>query len=404
MLRHLVRLVWNRKRANSLVILEIFATFLVLAAVLTAAFQAWNSYGGPLGFSIQDVWSVGISRHDMSLTWDARFLEESKAEDQATFGRLVTELEGLDAVQAVAAVSVRPYSVNTMSTVWRFEGRDIESEFGWGSDRLAEVMGLEVVAGRWFEPADSALGWEPVVINPQLARTLFGPADPLGRRIEDAAEKRDRRVVGVVKAFRHHGEFSNAGPFLFERVSGDGNSDQVPEFLVLRMAPGISAAFEETLARRLEAIAPRWTFSVSRLETARSAYFRGVLAPALLVGAVAGFLLIMVLLGLSGVMWQNVVRRTRELGLRRALGAGAGDIQRQIVTEVMILAALGAGAGAAVVLQVPLIGPWPNLAPKTVFAGVACAGVLMLVFAAACGLYPGWLATRVRPADALHFE
>lgn len=404
MLRHLFRLVWNRKRSNGLVIAEIFTTYLVLFAVLTGVFHAWISYSGELGFSIQDVWSVAIKRHDMALALDLQIDQVSQEEDRATLQRLVQELESLNPVQAVAGSSSRPYSSTITSTVLRFQGRDIETEYWEGSDRLAEVLNLKMVAGRWFEPSDAALGWKPVVINLELSRLLFGDADPLGRRIEDESDRADRRVVGVIKAFRHSGEFSTPGPLMFSRASWDAKSEGFPGSLELRMRPETPAEFEETVAKRLEIIAPRWTFTVSRLENYRAAYYREKLIPAVLMGLVIGFLLIMVILGLTGVMWQNVIRRTREIGLRRALGAGARNIHRQIVAEVMILAAFAIAGGVVVALQVPLIGPFTYLAPKTVLAGVFCAGVLMLVFAAACGLYPGWLATRVRPADALHFE
>ena len=107
-------------------------------------------------------------------------------------------------------------------------------------------------------------------------------------------------------------------------------------------------------------------------------------------------------LGLTGVMWQNVTRRTREMGLRRAAGAARSSIHRQIVGEVIITAGFGVALGVLLALQLPLLVP--NARFGVVLAAVAVSAVFMLVLAAGCGLYPGWTATRIHPAEALHYE
>ena len=151
-------------------------------------------------------------------------------------------------------------------------------------------------------------------------------------------------------------------------------------------------------------MAPGWTFSVTHLESARRVKLQQRLVPLAIFGTVGGFLLVMVVLGLTGVMWQNVIKRTREIGLRRAAGATRRAVHRQIVGEVMIIAAFGVALGAFAALQVPFVGPFTFLPVGTAVAGVAGASLSILGLAALCGLYPGWSATRIRPAEALHYE
>jgi putative ABC transport system permease protein len=128
------------------------------------------------------------------------------------------------------------------------------------------------------------------------------------------------------------------------------------------------------------------------------------LLPMLLGAVVGAFLLLMVILGLTGVMWQNVTRRTKEIGVRRAMGATRSDVHRQVVAEVMITAAFGLALGVAIVIQIPLLGISPGTTFGPVLAATAIAISFMIILAGGCGLYPGWTATRVPPAQALHYE
>jgi putative ABC transport system permease protein len=123
------------------------------------------------------------------------------------------------------------------------------------------------------------------------------------------------------------------------------------------------------------------------------------------VGAViAGFLLLMVSLGLIGVLWQNVTRRTREIGLRRALGAAGGDVQVQILTELLIATLAGVVLGAVVVVQVPLLNLFASVSAGVYAMALLVSAAAIGLITLAAGFYPSWLATRVQPADALREE
>ena len=94
-----------------------------------------------------------------------------------------------------------------------------------------------------------------------------------------------------------------------------------PERSLVRVRPGTPAEFEEQLAKRLQAVAPDWSFEVQPLAQLRAYVVPLRLTPLIVGGIVAVFLLLMVGLGLIGVLWQNLLQRTREIGLRRAAGA-----------------------------------------------------------------------------------
>ena len=130
-----------------------------------------------------------------------------------------------------------------------------------------------------------------------------------------------------------------------------------------------------------------------------------MLAPLMVLSVIAAFLLLMVAFGLFGVLWQNTTQRIPEIGLRRALGASAGGIYRQIIAEQLLLSSVAMLAGLALLVQLPLTGALGESLGWPVFAGAA--GVSMAVvylLSLLCSVYPGWRASRMTPTEALHYE
>lgn len=402
MIRHLVKLVWNRKRANALLILEVFFSFLVVLAVTTTGLHLAQAAGRPLGYDWHDVWSVAIDTGQQGGGWGL----EDRME---TYRRLLQEARGFDAVVAAAGTSVPPYALGTDTARVRPQGAPMEasvrSQVTRTTDGLLKTLDLELVRGRWFEASDSALAWEPVVIDRDLARAVFGADDPLGRSVLGFfGGEPEHRVVGVVRDFRKGGELAPAEPYLFRRIDLDDPEALAGRFLLVRVRPGTPMAFEEELVDRLQAVAPELTIEVRTLAEARRTTLRLRLIPLAAGALVAAFLLLMVALGLVGVLWQNVVQRTRELGLRRAAGAARGHIHLQISMELLLVTTLGLALGTVLAVQLPILDLTPSLAPRTLVAGVALAAALLYALALAAAAYPAWLAGRVQPAEALRWE
>jgi putative ABC transport system permease protein len=400
--RHLLKLVWNRKRANALLIVEIFFSFLVVLAVTTVGLHFLAAWQRPLGYEWRDVWSIAI---DTGSTTGAAGL----AERMETYGQLVREASGLGPVVAAAGTSAPPYVFGTDTGGVRATGAKVDAGLTAAVNRVTdgfrETLGLELTAGRWFEAADSALDWWPVVVNDDLARSLFGDEAPLGRVVEGFYPgTAQHRIVGVVGDFRKNGELAASGPYLFRRIDLDDPGALPASYLVVRVRPGTPQAFEEELVERLQGVAPDWSFEVRSLAESRHAGLRLRLVPLAAGGLVAAFLLLMVALGLVGVLWQNVVQRTRELGLRRAAGAARRDVHRQISMELLILTTLGLALGTLLAIQLPILDLVPSLEAATFTAAIAVAAGLLYILALAAAAYPSWLAGRVQPAEALRWE
>ncbi|HEV7427925.1 MAG TPA: ABC transporter permease [Thermoanaerobaculia bacterium] len=402
MIRHLLKLVWRRKRANALLIVEIFFSFLVFFAVVTFGTSAIMRYSKPLHFEWHDVLVLNVDLPS------ARGLLPKKAPgdnaDIASLDRLMREIAAMPQVVAIGGSHTPPYSFSTMEGSRKVDGKKVRVTFDNVTDGYAKAMKIPIVRGRWFKPEDDALGFLPVVIDADLAKALFGDKNPLGQRFEEEGD-REMRVVGVTAPFRKNGEFTGDNiNMVFERVSLLQKDATAPTEIIIRVRPGTPASFEEAISRRAHEIFPNYEQRVRRMEAMRTVAMRLYLIPVAAGSVIAAFLIGMVALGLSGVLWQNVTRRTREIGLRRALGATGSEVNRQILLEVALLATLALIVGVIVVAQLPILGIFELVSPASFSIGLAGALATIYGLTLLCGLYPSWLAGRVQPAQALHYE
>jgi len=407
MIKHLLKMVWNRKRTNFFIILEIFISFLVLFAVIMSGVYYTDNYRQPLGFNYEQIWDVNIHQQGNNTRAD-------KSGPLVSAKQVFLAVQEFDEVAGLAGIGHAPYGGSRSTGAVTVNGREILYGFNRATDSFKDVLGLEVRRGRWFSPEDDAANYRPVVINQKFSREVFGDEDPLGkllgdsppapRRAPEGPREREMRVIGVISDFRQHGEFAAPENFLFERQSVNLPQDRPPAELLIKVRPGTTAAFEEKLGRRLQTLAQDWSFEIEPLSNMRESSFKAHLAPLLAAGLVAGFLIIMVALGLTGVLWQNVTQRTQEIGLRRAAGATTQKIHTQILGELLVIASFGLLTGVLVIVQFPLLDLIGFISSKVYLYSLLLSLALIYLLTMICGLYPSRLATKVQPAEALHYE
>jgi putative ABC transport system permease protein len=413
MTRHLLALVWNRKRRNGLLALEIFLSFLVLFGVTFLTLQYYWHWRQPIGFEVEPVWGIELRYpYTGPLRPDANGGETAEARRRAreTLDRVRAALDDLPGIEASAASwPSMLYVGGGWSSVIGDPG--VFTAVHVVSDEFLDVLGLRLVAGRWFSREDDGGATQAAVLNVRLAGQLFGDSDPLGRELPPVGGPgaRPLRVVGVIEDFRHEGELEPPRNVTILRLHDGDTPAVLPNALMARVAPGTSARFEETILEALQPVAPDWSFGVQPATSRRENAFRKTAAPLIVVAVLAAFLLLMVALGLSGVLWQSVTMRIQEFGLRRAKGATARAIQRQVVVELLLLTTLAVGVAVALVAQIPALPlgetEFGALPPAPVWmASIAVSAGVIYLLTLLCAWYPSRLATRILPADALHYE
>lgn len=407
MIRHSVKLLWRRKGPNALLILEIAVSFLVVFAVCLGALTAWANARHPIGFDRENLWAVAIS---VGGTEPGRVSVKSSTGpggelvDGDVSRRLLRETQALPEVASAALIENAPYEMSESESRMTIAGKVVSTETLIASDELAETLDLDLVEGRFFERSDEAAHWVPRVVNARLARELFGDESAVGRSLGEGDDGREQRIVGVVRNLRRKGELARPGNLLLIRQPGDEARTLPLRNLLVRVEPGVPRAWERELVERLEGLAIGVSVRVRSVEELRAIRHQFTLVPLLVGSGLATFMLLMVVLGLLGVLWQDVTRRRSELGLRRALGADASAIHRQVMGELLVLVAAGLLGGGLVIAQLPLFGIDEAVGVGVFLVAIALAAVLTAGLAALAGVRPSRLATRIQPAAALHHE
>lgn len=393
MIRHLFKLIWNRKKSNFLLITEIFFSFLVLFAVLSLVVYNFRNYNKPLGFDHENVWLLSFRSNSDSTAQNLRIQQQ-----------LLQRIRGFQEVESAAFSSNNtPFAFSKMNSAISYgNSKDVMTNFYEVQDEIEDVLRLQVREGRWLGPQDAASRHKPIVINGMLKQKLFGGEEALGKQIP-INDSIHYTVVGVVDYYRADGEYGAEEAALFSRINLQNTDRDMWESLLLRVKPGTGVAFEEKMVKELSRIAKDWTIEVSTLENMRVKKSKLTLIPMIALGVVCGFLVFNVALGLFGVLWYNISRRNGEIGLRRAVGADAGKIYRQFIGEVLVLATFGILLGAVFAVQFPLLHVF-QIESGVYFTALGFAVVIIYVLAAGCAFYPSRQAAGIEPAVALHEE
>lgn len=394
---------------NLLVVAEV-ALALVLAVgsgLLIRSFQALTAVDP--GFNPQGV-----------LTFQVQLPESRYPDPMAQLAfheRLDAELEALPGVQGVAAMAGLPPMRELSATDTEFEGVERTPEgpahnvdyYQTVTRGYRDLMEIELLEGRDFQPADGASDVPVVLVNQRLARTFYPGESPLGRRLRPCCGDGMpwMEIVGVVEDVKQGGLDQPAGTevyFLMDQAAAAGfGSDEMNLVVRSQVTPeSLAGAVRETVSSldpSLPVIGLQPLVSVVSRARARPRFLT------LLLGIFAGVALLLAAVGTYGVMSYGVAQRTREMGIRMALGAEAERVKAMILRQGLAVAGLGLAIGVvgafwltrfleSLLFGVATRDPVTFVAVPLLLAGVA---------AAACWI-PANRATRVDPVEVLREE
>jgi predicted permease len=400
-----------RAAQGGLVVSQVALAFLLLAGagLLLESFR--RLLGTDPGFVAQHVLTGRVSPLPVHYPDDAAL--------RSYAGRALERVRALPGVEAAGISSYLPFSWDGSSSVIVPEGYTptpgdslVSPNQLYVTSGYLEAMRVPLKRGRFFTESDGAEAPRVVIVDEQLAAKYWPNADPLGRRVyfprdpDDVAHPGPKvtwfQVVGVVGSVRLRGlvegENARVGAYYIPYA-------QVPTrnlgFAVRSSTDtsSLTAAVQRALAQIDPELQLFDVFAMSeRVERSLNPR-RAPMILSLAFGAVA---LLLASVGLYGVLAYQVRQRTREIGVRMALGSEPRGIVRLVLREGSVLAALGLGIGlvGAVLLRGVIASQLYGVGPFNPRVMLAVAGVLSLASLVAC-LGPAWRASRVDPVVAL---
>jgi predicted permease len=322
----------------------------------------------------------------------------------AFYDRLVRAVEAVPGVESAGITDALPLS---RDRTWGIRARGVnypKDQIPVAHPRLIDhrylrTMRIPLGAGRYFTAADTATSPRVIIINQKLARLLWPGQDPIGQTVVDGGMP---RVVGVVGNVRHQALEDEGGPELYIPITQD-TSGSVELVVRARLAPEALAPAVRAALRAVDPALPTVEFHPLGELVNRAVSPRRFLMLLLAGFALAALLLASV--GIYGVVSYTVAQRTQEIGIRMALGASPGQVQRHVMARTVALVSGGiflgvAGALALARLAASLLYRLEPADPPTFLLTVS----VLVTVAAIAGYLPALRASRVDPISALRSE
>src|SRR5882757_1592969 len=324
---------------------------------------------------------------------------------------IVDQLRDIPGVAAASEVGIVPLSgTSTDNRVWS-ESEDrqsgFDSNFNWTGNGYFKTIGTPILTGRDFDEHDMPNSPKVAVVNQEFARRLGKGANPVGLRIRREATPHEPEtvfeIVGVVKNSKYRDLREKFLPIVYLAISQDQNPGPF-EQVILHSAlplPILTSGIKLAIAGKSPEISV--DFQVFKTQIRES------LLPERLMAALSGFFGILAALltavGLYGVISFLVTQRTREIGIRMALGAGKRQVLSSILRETLMLTVLGIGVGLPIAFSATrlvasmLFGIEPSDPVALALAAFALCGVGL-----AAAYIPARRAAAVDPMTALRYE
>jgi putative ABC transport system permease protein len=382
---------WNKRRANGMIFLEILLAFIVLFGVY--AFMGYNldRYRSPLGFTYDDMIGVKIDFDDAldSLT----VMEQQR--------RLREDLLAMPAIEAATFIGpVNPFGGNTWQTGTDAPGFLLRSQMMFVDEYFQETAEVEMMDGRWFTADDYRSKYPPMVVNREFKDRYYPGVTSIVDSVFDF--NGDHIVVGVTEDFKYKSNFAENFPLsFFSQLARMDEFKEPFEMMMIRLQPNSLADSEEAIYNLLVSNTKNTDVVIWDMAKDRRQSNRPILIPMIILLVISAFLLINIALGLFGVLFTQINRRRAEIGLRKAMGATRAEVTTQFVGEVLIVTVAGLLLGAFFAVQVPLLEVTP-IPEKFFYFGIGAAMLTILVIVTLCALIPSRQAAGLQPADVLH--
>jgi putative ABC transport system permease protein len=349
-------------------------------------------------------------RPDHVLTFRMRLptdnLYKNDREQADFYRRLLDKVEQIPGIQSAGLTDVLPLGQQNDREYFTIEnhplpaGQTLAADFRRISPRYLSTMGIALLNGRLLSGRDVREAPPVILIDETLARQYFPNENPIGRRMKLWGEFRE--VVGIVNQVHHYGLDKQPEPTIYAPF------EQIPDkamALAVRTTMDTQAVVRAVKQAVLSVDPGQPVFQIRSMDEYLSLADTAPRISMLLLAVFASISMLLAALGIHGVVSYGVAQRTREFGLRMALGSTAGQLKSLVILNGLKTAVVGlvAGMAGAALLASALRALLYGVAPldPEVMAGVAA---LLLTVVLIANYIPARRATRIDPMEALHHE
>jgi macrolide transport system ATP-binding/permease protein len=393
---------WRRFGSNLVVVeLAIAVVLLVGAGLLGKSF--YRLLHVEVGFQPDHLATLQVALSDATYPKDEQIVAVER--------QIISRVASLPGVQSVGVSSVLPVSFNGNTTWIRIVGQPYNGEHNEVnlrdvSSALFTTLRAKLLRGRYFTDAEDASKPSVIIINQALARKYFPGQDPIGKKLGDTdlSPKSITEIVGVVEDVKDGALDSEIWPAVYYPF----NQNTDTYFSLVVRTSQAEQSLLPTLVTAIHEIDPgigtmNETTMIDRINDSPTAYLHR--SSAWLVGGFASVALLLGVVGLYGVIAYSVNQRTREIGVRMALGAQRSSVYQLIMKEAGWLAGVGISAGilcsigTATLIRGLLFGvrSWDA-------ATLAAVTAVLAISALVASYIPARRAAKVDPMVALRYE
>ncbi len=332
------------------------------------------------------------------------------AQKRIFFEQLLERTAAIPGVQSVGASHILPLTGAYSCDSFMRDDRPLPpddrpcAEIRLVTPDYFRTLSIGLTRGRVFTERDNSGAGQVVMINEAMAEKFWPGEDPIGKRLTpDSGTIVSREIVGIVRDIKHFGLDKESKPEYYIPYNQDPWSSALTIAVRTTGDPASLSQAVRNEVRSLDSSLP-----ITSLRTMKELVERSVAKPrfrTLLLGVFAGVALLLSMLGIYGVMSWSVAQRTREVGVRMALGAAPADILRLLVGQGMIVAVVGVGIGVGGAFMLTRVLASflfeVNATDLMTFVSVA---VLLLGAALLACYVPARRATKIDPMVALRYE
>ncbi|GAA4272621.1 FtsX-like permease family protein [Aquimarina gracilis] len=381
-MNHVIKLILRKKKQNALLIIQLFVSFIILFIIFSWIFNLRKGYDSATTVKKDDVVVATIN---------------FQGDHTAKRDLLLQKLEQNELIEDFALSSQNaPFSKYMVKKYASYKELGQTVEVISTSKEFGEVLDLDMLEGKWFSSTD---GQDLAIITRSLKYNWFGEQNAIGKHItlKNAESNTKIKVVGVVDDYKHFNDYNSMGYGIIVPIKAD---DYINKLVVKKKEFVSDYALEKKLYADLVKIDKDWQIEIEKLDKLAETQNSSVTIPLLVFSLIGGFLILNIIFGISGILFMNISKREKEVGIRRAIGANRNKISGQFMTEMMVVSSIAILISIIIAIQFPILKVF-DIASEVYINSIIVSTLSIYIIGLICSFIPSKKASYLEPKEIL---